>query len=471
MDFFTSCSKTRPVTKEELQLLPEMFAIGHEYAEHMTAAAAAEGRHTGSSNSSSNSNKANRGNSSSSSNSRSGGGKGYPMEDVITMQFAVYQTGSRAISRLHTLLCSEVLGGWEYEVVVDALRGPAGTAELTANLAVCCEYLCKQCQQLEQQQREQGQQKPQQGAGRGGKPQATTSGAASFRELAFAPAHELVWMPGGELGKGTRLETYVSMWENAEGTHGTQGAVATVSSLINILSTAAEEEKPDNALATAIHGLLLLEALVLVGCQREQQGLPVDEKFLNGTVLPIAILLKNSLEDAKRDERETLVIARGSVLLSVLQLLLRKVDAAGGGDGSGVGGMDASAQKRKLRSQRTMLKLVLETLTEAVDLNGLSKYVCNMDDDDDDDGSDGSSCSSSNIGSSEGSSSSAGLKCSRGIGDGSSSGSSIGEGRGCKYAGGGGGGGGGSSRGTLGSGGEDEDDWESSSSEDNFPAG
>ena len=48
---------TRPVTREELQLLPEIIAVSHDYAEAMTAAtaaaaaaaAAAEGGHTGSS--------------------------------------------------------------------------------------------------------------------------------------------------------------------------------------------------------------------------------------------------------------------------------------------------------------------------------------------------------------------------------------------------------------------------------------
>ena len=381
------------------------------------------------------------------------------MDDVMTMHIAVYRTGGRAVSRLHALLCNEELAEWEYECVVDALCGPVVAAELIANLAVCCQYLQEQRKQLEQQQREQGQREPQHvgGAGSGSKPQAIAFGATSFAEVAVTPVHELVDIPGGDLGRATRLKSYVTKWENAKGTQGTQGAVATMSSLLNMLSVAGEEGRFNCNLATAIHSLLLLEALVLVGWQREQQGLPVDEKFMNESVMPIVLLLRNSFEDATRDEREALVEARGKLLLSVLQLLLRKVAAAGGGDGSGVGGEESPVQKGMLQSQRTVLKLVLEILTEAVDLSGQSKWVPNMDDDGA--GSDSSS-SSNSISSRQDSSSGASLGDSSRTGNGSSSstssGSALGVGRGC-----------GEATATVGRACKDgKHDWESTSDED-----
>ena len=433
-NFLHVCSVTRPVTREELQLLPEIIAVSHDYAEHMAAvtataaAAAAEAWFTNNTTwctSSSSSSSGDSGGSRSNSGSRVS--EGCSIFTMKMMEKAVHQTGGKAVSRLHALLCSDVLQGSSYQVV-DALCGPAVTAEVIANLAVCCEYLhgqLKQQQQvvpdLNQQHKQQDQQQQQHmgGAIRDGRPQATTSGLASFRELALAPpAHGLVWVPGRQVGRAFRLGAYIERFQTAsKGAQGTQGMVAcalfTVSSLLKILSVAAEENALNYSFGTAIHSMLLLEAFVLVGAHREQQGLPVDDMFLNGSVMPILTLLKNSLESSKRTEREAFVASSRKLLLSVLQLLLRKLDGFGG-EGSGVGGEESPSQKQKLWSQRMVLKLVIEILTETGDVNGQSKYVFNLAD-----AAAGSSSSSSGSNSSIGSSS--GFGGSRKIGDVSSS--------------------------------------------------
>ena len=135
-----------------------------------------------------------------------------------------------------------------------------------------------------------------------------------------------------------------------------------------------------HSLSTATHLKLLLEVLVLVGWVEEQEGAPGPLGWVEGQeglrsppgwaeeqegtvstgpfggVEPILMLLKLSLENAKREEREAFVATRGKLLLSVLQLLLRKVGAVGGGDSSGV--VEGGREAERVKQLRMVLDVV-----------------------------------------------------------------------------------------------------------------
>ena len=330
-DYITQCpGVTRPTTEAELHLLSEGIGVRLEYAEHAehmavaTAARAGAGVRAKRIGASSNSPASSRINSSIS---------------PLTAQ-EIHQVTQRvqmaALLRLSELLACEVS---DQALVLGALRSPAVVKLALADLAVCCEYLHRQKEQHHLASLEKQQQQPLAAAGQRGlqqtdassanKARAPLTGPPSFVGLLPYPDHEQIWVPGGQQGRKWRLEALQATWEGNEGGPRSKGssiavcAVTAVGQRINILAAPGPVGK--HTLSTATHLKLLLEVLVLVGWVEEQEGASGSK------VEPILKLLKVSLSGAKREEREALVASRSKLLLSVLQLLLRKVDAAGRG--------------------------------------------------------------------------------------------------------------------------------------------
>ena len=346
---------TRPATEAELHLLSEVTGASLKYAERMGAGAAAgAGAGVGA--------------------MRTGGSSSSPSGSSISLLIAqkmhrvTQQIQMGALVRLTDLLSCEVT---DQARVMDALRSPAVVKLAMADLAVCCEYLYQQNQQytarsavasfttavlsLDQQQEQLSAPAGQWGiqqthASSANKARASSSGPPSFGELLLYPDYEQVWVPGGEQGRKWHLEALQITWERGNGGVRSKGssialcAFVGVAYRINML--AAPRAVANHTLSTATHLKLLLEVLALVGWVEEQEGTKGPLGWVEGQedtegkgpdrgVEPILRLLQVSLEGAKREEREAFVASRGKLLLSVLQLLLRKVGAVGGGDESG----------------------------------------------------------------------------------------------------------------------------------------
>ena len=338
-DYITNCPGfVRPATQAELSLLSKIVSISFQYSEHMDAATAAgtgpAARRSGAS-----------------SNSQSGSSISLSTAAHEVHQLAM-QIQEGALSRISDLRSCKVT---DQAHVVDALYSPAVVKFTAAVIAVSCEFVYQQKARhhppsFEQQQqmsaaaeRQRMQQIHASTAKKGHAPM-------SFAELLLYPDHEQVWVPGGQQGMGTHLENLKHNWEGSKGGPGNQNSLIAYCAFMDIGCRVDMLLTPsafaNSTLSTASHLKLLLEVLVLVGWVEEQEGPPSPVPPRG--IAPILLLLKHSLEGAEREEREAFVTSRGKLLLSVLQLLLRKVDEAGGGEGSGVeeGGKEAERLKQ-----------------------------------------------------------------------------------------------------------------------------
>ena len=364
-DYITQCPDVaRPATEAELDLLSKVIGVNLQYAEHMGAVTAARaGAGMG----------AKRG----AGSSKSPTSSSISLPTAQKMHQLTQQVQMAAITRLHDLLCCEVT---DQALVMDALQSPAVVELAVADLAACCEYLYQQKEQQHPASLEKQQQQPSVAAGRRGmqqtgassanKAHAPLSGPASFAGLLLYPDHEQIWVPGGQQGRKWHLEALQTSWEGSEG----KLTISSIASLvlsavhqrINILAAPGALGK--HTLSTATHLKLLLEVLVLVGWVQEQEG------AVGVRVEPIMELLKVSLLGAKREEREVFVTSRGKLLLSVLQLLLRKVDAAGRGDGDGCGrGVEEGFEEAERLTQLYMVRNVVSLLRAAAAAHAVRK--------------------------------------------------------------------------------------------------